>query len=149
MMHKIKGHVTSGLLFIFWVLLVIFASPQLRWEIQNLNGDNQTTWTEFQFINYITYFTLIVIMMLLNCFPDKQPRSTTYTNYTTNNPSPERSSSFLNRIFFQWFTHTTWIGYRRPLTDKDMYDINPDNAARELVPPFDKYFEQSVEKGRR
>lgn len=146
--HKFKGHRTSGLLFIFWVTLVIFASPQLRWVIREYDSDNLTTWMEFQFINYITYFTLISVMLVLNCFADKEPRQSTYPNKSSN-PSPERSSSFLNQIFFQWFFATVWNGWRRPLTEADIYDINPENTSRELVPPFDKYFAESLEKGRK
>lgn len=146
--HKFKGHRTSGLLFIFWVTLVIFASPQLRWVIREYDSDNLTTWMEFQFINYITYFTLISVMLVLNCFADKEPRQSTYPNKSSN-PSPERSSSFLNQIFFQWFFATVWNGWRRPLTEADIYDINQENTSRELVPPFDKYFAESLEKGRK
>lgn len=86
-------------------------------------------------------------MLVLNCFADKSPRHSTYTKAT--NPSPELKSSFLRQIFFQWFDTVAWAGWRKPLTEKDIYDINPDDTSAELVPPFDKYFEESVEKGRR
>lgn len=140
---------TSGLLFLFWLLLVVFAIPQLRSEIQNYDSEKLTSWTHFQFINYIIYFALITILLLLNCFADKKPRSSTYVVTKVKNPSPEQNSSFLNQILFQWFTHITWIGYRRPLTEADIFDINPENTSRELIPPFDKYFAQSIEKGQR
>lgn len=86
-------------------------------------------------------------MLCLNGFADKAPRHTTYHKF--NNPSPELSSSFLRQIFFQWFDKTVYYGWKRPITEKDMYDINPDDASRELVPPFDKYFNESVEKNKR
>lgn len=140
---------TSGLLFLFWLLLVIFAIPQLRSEIQNFDVANLTTWTEFQFYNYIIYFGLILVILVLNCFADEDPRSSTYVVTKVKNPSPEQRSSFLNQIMFQWFSHITWVGFRRPLTENDIFDIHPENTSRELVPPFDKYFAQSVEKGRR
>lgn len=147
LLHQKKGHQSSGTLFIFWMMLTVFAIPQLMSEIASYDSENLNTWTEFQFINYVTFFSLITVMLVLNCFADKMPKYTTYTK--TSNPSPERSSSFLRQIFFQWFDSTTWVGWRRPLTEKDIYDINPDDASRELVPPFDKYFYESVEKGRR
>ena len=146
-LHKVKGHVSSGLLFLFWLTLVVFAIPQLRWEIQTYDSENLNSWTGFQFINYITYFTLITVMFLLNCFADKPPRKTTLKMPL--NPSPELTSSFLSNILFQWFDKITWVGWRRPLTEKDIYDINPEDTSRELVPPFDKYFYESVEKNRR
>lgn len=147
LMHKMKGHMSSGLLFNFWLVLVIFAVPQLMWELRNYDSAGENSWEQFQYVNYIIYFSLISIMLFLNCFADKKPRHTTYAK--SDNPSPEQSSSFLRQLFFQWFDHTTWVGYKRPLTEKDIYDINPDDASRELVPPFDKYFAESVEDGQR
>lgn len=140
---------TSGLLFLFWLILVIFAIPQLRSEIQKHHSDNLDSWTEFQVVNYITYFTLITIMLILNCFADKQPRISTYPITKSNKQSPEKSTSFLNQIFFQWFTPITRIGYKRPLTEDDIYDMNPENMCIEVIPPFEKYFAESIEKGRR
>jgi ATP-binding cassette, subfamily C (CFTR/MRP), member 1 len=132
-------------MFIFWLLLVVLAIPQLRFEINHVSS--LTPWKEFQFINYVTYFVLITTMLLLNCWSDNAPRNTTYAK--SSNPSPQLSSSFVNQIFFQWFDRTAWAGWRHPLTEKDIYDINPEDTSAELVPPFDKYFNESVEKGRR
>ena len=146
-MHKKTGKITSGFLFLFWLILVVLAIPQLLSEIKAFDNENPNSWTEFQFINYITYFTLICVMFVLNCFADDLPRKTTLDK--PSNPSPEQTRSFLNRILFLWFDKTTWIGWRRPLTEKDIYDMNPEDTSKELVPPFDKYFEESVEKGRR
>jgi ATP-binding cassette, subfamily C (CFTR/MRP), member 1 len=132
-------------MFIFWLLLVALAIPQLRFEIQNVSS--LTPWREFQFVNYVTYFVLITTMLLLSCWSDNEPRNTTYAK--SSNPSPQLSSSFVNQIFFQWFDRTAWVGWRRPITEKDIYDINPEDTSAELVPPFDKYFNESVEKGRK
>lgn len=145
--HKSKGHRTSGLLFLFWLSLFIGALPELFFVIDYLELDELNSWQNYHFISYIVYFSLISVMLILNCFADKEPRTSTYHKY--NNPSPELRSSFLRQIFFQWFDKTVYYGWRRPLTEADMYDINPADASRELVPPFDKYFNESVEKGRR
>ncbi|CAO1343275.1 unnamed protein product [Diamesa hyperborea] len=150
LLHKMRGKRSSGLLFCFWLLLTIFAIPQLRTEIKRFEGlesSQNISWDETQFIVYVVYFSCITIMLLLNCFADKAPRNTTYTKYT--NPSPEMSASFLSKIFFQWYDVTTWRGWKRPLQEADIYDLNPDDASCELVPPFDKYFQESLEKGRK
>ncbi|KAJ6635068.1 Multidrug resistance-associated protein 1 [Pseudolycoriella hygida] len=147
--HKIKGHSTSGLLFLFWLTLVVFAIPQLRSEIQKNGSENLTKWAKFQFINYVIYFVLISKMLLMNCLADKEPRTSTFVVTKVNKPSPEQRSSFLNQILFEWFTPIMRMGYKRPLTEADIFDINPENTSRELIPPFDKYFAQSLKKGRR
>ncbi|KAG4077224.1 hypothetical protein HA402_005279 [Bradysia odoriphaga] len=147
--HKIKGHSSSGLLFLFWLLLLICAIPQFRSEIRHYDSENLNSWTQFQFINFIIFFALIIIQLVLTSFPDKKPRLSTFHVKKVKNPSPEPTASFLNRILFHWFTYTTYIGFRRPLTENDIFDINPENTSRELIPPFDKYFAESIEKGRR
>lgn len=138
---------TSGLLFNFWLILVVFAIPQFRWELRNFDSDNLNSWPGFQFLNYMIYFALILTMLLLNCFADKTPRNSTYAKVV--NSSPEQNSSFVRQIFFQWFDYMTWRGFKRPLTEKDIFDIHQENTSSELVPPFEKYFAASVEKNQR
>lgn len=149
--HKVKGHISSGLLFNFWLLFVICSAPQFRSEIIDFNSANfeldDWHWKSFQFINFMIFFSLLVLMLVLNLFADSQPRQTTYPKSA--NPSSELRSSFFNQIFFFWFDPLTWKGWRRPLTEKDIYDINPQDTCYELVPPFEKYFKESVDKGKR
>lgn len=148
--HKIKGHRSSGLLFNFWLLFVVCSAPQLRSEIINFNRGNFDheflTWSVCQFINSMIFFSFLVIMLVLNLFADNQPKHTTYPKSA--NPSTELSSSFVNKIFFFWFDPLIWKGWRRPLVEKDIYDINPEDTCAELVPPFDKLFKESIEKAK-
>jgi ATP-binding cassette subfamily C (CFTR/MRP) protein 1 len=125
---------------------MVSAIPQLILEI-DYDANSANEWEQFQFLNFVIYFTLVTLMLFLNCFADKPARSTTY--HKSDNPSPELSASFLRQLFFQWFDQICLIGWRRPLTEKDMYDINPMDTSKEIVPVFDKHFYASVEKGRR
>jgi ATP-binding cassette subfamily C (CFTR/MRP) protein 1 len=149
--HKIKGHHTSGILFNFWIFLVFCATPQLYFEIRTVlsEGFPTTTMTVSQwfFIYYCAYFALIFVMLVLNCFSDKHPKNSTFPKHS--NPSPELSVSFLNKLHFQWFTSIAWLGFRRPLNENDLFDIHPQDTCAELYPPFEKYFQESVEKNRR
>lgn len=149
--HKIKGHRSSGLLLTFWLMITFCSIAQLRWEVNNFNtshfGNDELTWEGFQFINYVTFFSFICIMLLANSFSDKPPKNSTYPKAT--NPSPEIKASMLNRAFFAFFDRTAWIGWRKSLVVDDIYDINPQNASRELVPEFDKSFHKNIEKQKR
>lgn len=149
--HKKKGHRSSGLFLVFWFLLATCSIPQLRWEVNNFNtgnfGNDEMTWEGFQFIFFVTFFSLTSVMVLLNCFSDKPPRHSSYPKYQ--NPNPELKASIMNRIFFGYFDRTTWVGWRRPLTETDIFDINPENASREQVPVFDKHFQRTLDKERR
>lgn len=137
-------------LFLFWLFLAVFATFQLRWEVLNFKddnfGDDGMTWAGFQFINYCIYFSLISMQFILSCFVDKEPRHSSYPK--TSNPSPELRMGALIKIFYFWFEPIAWKGYRRPLIESDIFDINPENASAELVPKFDRNFERSLQKSR-
>lgn len=42
-----------------------------------------------------------------------------------------------------------WKGFRNPLTTDDMYDLKPENTSYELLPRFNKYWQENVDKQRR
>jgi ATP-binding cassette, subfamily C (CFTR/MRP), member 1 len=109
--------------------------------------DGQLTYAGFQFIKYVIYYSLICIMVLISCFSDKPPKHTTYPK--SPNPSPELKASMMNRAFFWYFDRIAWTGWRRPLTDKDIYDINPEDSSAEIIPRFEKLFKKDVEMKKR
>lgn len=72
------GMCTSGLLFLFWLLLMVCGIPEFRTEIRHSQADNVAP--EFYGIHLISlvYFILVIVMFLLNCVPDKPPEETLY-----------------------------------------------------------------------
>lgn len=82
---------------------------EVQWDI---------VFAQYQFVSYMVYYPIVVGMFLLYCFSDSAPKNSTYRKY--NNPSKEMSASFFSKVFFQWFDVTTWVGYRRTLTEEDM-----------------------------
>ncbi|XP_062549081.1 multidrug resistance-associated protein 1-like isoform X2 [Armigeres subalbatus] len=143
---------SSGTIFIFWFMRMFFGMVQLRTEIQNkeirgdVSGDGVNYW-EYQYVSYCIQYAFICLVLIAELFPDQEPLYSDYPE--SKKPNPELKSSFFVRLFFAYFESFTWRGFRNPLTTDDMYDINPQNASSELVPGFDKYWQESVEKGRR
>lgn len=131
--------------------MVVCSIPQIRSEIMNSDNlvfeNDQMGWPEYRYISYIVYFSFICIQWLLSCFADQEPRNSTYPK--SSNPSPELRMGALIKIFYAWFEPMAWRGFRRPLVESDIYDINPENASAELVPTFDENFERSVKKSKR
>lgn len=72
------GMRASGVLFFFWILLILAGLPQLRSEITahyNLTDDENV---QYNFVSYMVYFPLLIIMFILNCFADLPPRDSPY-----------------------------------------------------------------------
>lgn len=154
--HKKRGIVSSGTVFLFWLLLTVFAIPQYRDEIRqferrsiNTIGTDQLAWADYQFVSYMIYFPLLVIQLIAHLFADRRPIDSDYKNDKTDYPSPEPFAGFIKRILFFWFDPFAWRGYRTSLNVPDIWDINPDDTSNELVPKFDKHWARDVEKNQR
>ncbi|XP_031350249.1 multidrug resistance-associated protein 1 isoform X4 [Photinus pyralis] len=135
-----NGLRTSGTQFIFWFLNAICAIPQLRTEI--LGTSSESLVPQYFYVSYLIYFPLVVIMVLLNCFADKEPEVTNYPK--SEKPCPEESASFLSRMFYRWFDSMAWRGFRNPLTTADLWDLKHEDTAKEVFPIFDKYWQKSL-----
>jgi len=60
------------------------------------------------------------------------------------NPSPDKTSSFFSKLFFLWYDSMAWTGYRRTLTEDDLWELNPQDCSRAQSDMFFKYWEQEV-----
>ncbi|KAL1397170.1 hypothetical protein pipiens_009960 [Culex pipiens pipiens] len=145
---------SSGTVFIFWFLKAFFGIIQMRTEAKlhqardNPIGSGETiVFAEYQFVSFTLQYAFICLILLLEILPDQAPRYSDYPKQR--NPNPELKSSFFVKLLYLYFDSFTWTGFRKPLTDDDMFDLNPEDTSRELVPPFDKYWYESVENGRR
>ncbi|XP_067009700.2 multidrug resistance-associated protein 1 isoform X3 [Anabrus simplex] len=141
--NRKRGLRTSGLLFIFWLLLVLFGVVQYRAELVRAKEGIDDKML-YQFVSYMIYYPLVVIMFLLNCKSDEAPR---YTEHPpVENPCPEQGASFLSRILFAWFDSMALKGFRMPLETKHLWSMNPEDTAQEVVPVFDKYWKKTLLK---
>lgn len=132
--HRKYGQQSSGLLFIFWFLVVIFGSTKFLISSQE-NLPNEET--KVMKTIYIIYYCLCVAMVLLNCFADLAPMHSDYP--PVKNPCPEESSSFLNRITFSWVDRTIYHGSKKPLLVSDLWPMKPQDSASQVFGILDRF----------
>ncbi|XP_069356357.1 multidrug resistance-associated protein 1 isoform X3 [Maniola hyperantus] len=138
------GMRASGVLFFFWLLLIFAGLPQLRSEViahYTLKDDENV---QYNFVSYMIYYSLILLMFILNCFADLPPRDTPYK--FEKNQCPESASGFPSRLTFSWFDPLALTGFRRSLTENDLWALNPQDSSKEVVPKFDKFWEKTLKK---
>lgn len=71
--------VTSGILFFFWLALLICGAFQFRSEIlKSLKDEYEDYSSSFFFISYMIYYTCLFLEFFLNCFADKAPLYSQY-----------------------------------------------------------------------
>ncbi|XP_075974899.1 multidrug resistance-associated protein 1-like isoform X2 [Anticarsia gemmatalis] len=141
--NKKYGLRTSGVLFMFWLLLILAGLPQLRTEMMNYNTVDDVN-VRYNFASYIVYYSLIILMFILNCFADLPPRDTPYVY--DQRQSPENSSGVPSRLTFSWFDPIAITGYRRTLTEDDIWCLNPQHVSKEAVARFEKFWNRALRK---
>ncbi|XP_026315306.1 multidrug resistance-associated protein 1 isoform X2 [Hyposmocoma kahamanoa] len=138
------GMRASGVLFFFWLLLVLAGLPQLRTEIRAHYNTADDENVQYYFVSYMIYYPLIFLMFLLNCFADLPPKDTPYK--FEKNQCPESASGFPSRLTFSWFDPLALTGFRRSLTESDLWALNPPDSSKEVVPRFEKYWQRTLKK---
>lgn len=68
----------SGVLFFFWLLLILAGLPQFRSEIINHQQLTEDENVQYNFVSYMIYFPLILLIFVFNCFADLPPNDSPY-----------------------------------------------------------------------
>ncbi|KAK5969866.1 Multidrug resistance-associated protein 1 [Trichostrongylus colubriformis] len=130
-----RGLVTSGVLFIYWLLMVICGLPEFRFLLERYF--KSVIDDDFRFFMYLVYYPLICLELLLSCFADTPSGA-----FIGKQMCPELSTSFLNQITFHWFTGLAVKGYKKPLERDDLWALNERDRANHLIPQFYHYFKR-------
>ncbi|KAM3606183.1 uncharacterized protein V6R79_012047 [Siganus canaliculatus] len=136
------GAVDSSTLFLFWLLLVlcnIFPFQTLLREALRLDEVRDLA----RFSLFYISFVLEVIALVLSAFADvpKEEKETVKRN-------PEAGASFLSRITFNWLTSMVVKGYRHPLVQEDMFDLNEIDSTAYLNKHFQHFMQSELASAR-
>ncbi|KAK7488019.1 hypothetical protein BaRGS_00020764, partial [Batillaria attramentaria] len=125
-----KAIITSGVLWIFWLLLTLAGIIPFYTKIIHKDYRDDLT----QFCVYYVYYSLVLLQLLLHSVADT--RSLPGYHVLGQKPSPELTASFPSRLTFWWMNGLVLRAYRKDLVEDDLYDLHPrDNSAR-VVPQF-------------
>ncbi|XP_074651922.1 multidrug resistance-associated protein 1-like isoform X2 [Tubulanus polymorphus] len=142
--ERIKGYITSGVMFLFWVLQIVTAIVPFYSKI--VSAQNKGITDMFRFVTFYMYFTLLLIEIVLSSFAEKLSRIGIYQDP---NLCPEVKSSFLSRITFWWMNSVIITGYKKPLEESDMWSLNPRDLTVTNAPVLDKAWNAELSKFRK
>ncbi|XP_030339197.1 multidrug resistance-associated protein 1 isoform X2 [Strigops habroptila] len=144
--ERIKGVQSSGIMMIFWLISLSCATVVFRSKIKHaLNTGAEVD--AFRYATFCIYFILLLVQLILCCFPERPPLFSETVNDP--NPCPEFSASFLSRITFWWITGLMVQGYRRPLEAKDLWSLNKEDKSDEVVPGLARNWTKEWAKAKR
>ncbi|KAF4792003.1 Multidrug resistance-associated protein 1 [Turdus rufiventris] len=144
--ERIKGVQSSGVMTIFWFISLLCATVIFVSKIKhalNMGADEDA----FRYATFCIYFVLVLVELILCCFPEQPPLFSETVNDP--NPCPEFSASFLSRITFWWITGLMIQGYRNPLEAKDLWSLNKEDKSEQIVPGLARNWAKEWSKTKR
>ena len=129
------GQVYSPAQFLFWstnVLCQALGLVSMAMDDTNEEGINIILLP----INII----ISTVMFFLNCWADKQPLYADLQEQEEDNPCPKKFASFPSRMLFSWFDELVIKGWKNPLVQSDLWDLNHEDKLATVV----EYLEKSI-----
>uniref|UniRef100_A0A3Q1GA62 Multidrug resistance-associated protein 1 n=1 Tax=Acanthochromis polyacanthus TaxID=80966 RepID=A0A3Q1GA62_9TELE len=144
--ERMKGVQSSGVMLIFWLLALMCASVSFRSRILQALDQPQMV-NVWRYTTFYIYYALLLVALVLSCFTDRPPLFSQAVK--DSNPCPEPGASFLSRITFWWITRMMVTGYQRPLEEKDLWSLNPEDRSQQVVPQLVRRWNSECHKVKR
>ncbi|KAL5011002.1 hypothetical protein ScPMuIL_013307 [Solemya velum] len=136
-LEKQRGFITSGVLFMYWslVLLTSILPAYRRVLIREYETDLPA------FLIFYVFLFMTLTQWVVHCIAEKE-------HDADSKVTPEKKSSFLSRITFEWMSKLMIKGYRKTLTDEDMFLLHPRDRTRTVAPLFERNWHTSLHRAR-
>ncbi|XP_017570742.1 canalicular multispecific organic anion transporter 1 [Pygocentrus nattereri] len=134
--------VDSGSLFLFWLLQVvceIFAFQTLLRQALTEEGISDLP----RFCLFYITFGLQLVALVSSAIADVPPDLKEAVRR-----NPEAGAAFVSRITFNWFNRMVINGYKRPLVQEDMWDLNEKDSTSHISQEFEEIMNQELRKAR-
>ncbi|RWS03367.1 ABC transporter-like protein, partial [Dinothrombium tinctorium] len=141
-----KGIHSSGVLFIFWLLMSFAMIIKYRTIIMTGPDSDSMIWSnKFLFVIKTIYIPLVIAELVMCCFAD------TKSEYLTSGVNfkkicPADSASFLSFVTFWWVNELVILGVKRPLKQFDIWHLSLKYKTVEVLKRFSKMWNRSKAK---
>ncbi|XP_062374958.1 canalicular multispecific organic anion transporter 1 [Sardina pilchardus] len=134
--------VDSSSLFLFWALQVlceIFAFQTLLRKALEAGEISDLP----RFCLFYIAFGLQVISLVISGIADVPPEVKEKVK-----KNPETGAAYISRITFNWFNSMVFKGYRKPLVQEDLWDLNNKDSTSYIYEGFEKVMNDELVKAR-
>uniref|UniRef100_A0A8D3C892 ABC-type glutathione-S-conjugate transporter n=1 Tax=Scophthalmus maximus TaxID=52904 RepID=A0A8D3C892_SCOMX len=138
--RRMKEAVDSTILFLFWLLLVVCNIVPFQSLIRE--AFKQVCDVPHFCIFYIS-FGLEVIALVLSAVADIAPEAEELVK-----KNPEAGAAFLSRITFNWINSMVIKGYKQPLVQEDMWELNKADRTASIDQVFQSFMQSDLAAAR-
>ncbi|KAI8342382.1 multi drug resistance-associated protein MRP [Chlamydoabsidia padenii] len=132
--------ISSAVLLFYWLFVLMVDGVKLR----TLLIMQQYTSDSIQFSLFVTSFALSLLIFVLECTP--RPKSQYVLLEDSSLDCPEETSNIFSRLTFEWMTPLMRLGYEKPLTMDDLWDLKHDDQSAIIGEKFEKYWDLEMRK---
>ena len=133
MTNKHFGQVVSPAQFLFWTANSLCLGLSTLSEAFGSIEDVPFT----DIVLMISGLVISVIMFILNCFADLPPLYSEWDDQADENDCPRKLASVPSRVLYTWMDSLLIKGFRHPLTQSDLWNLNPEDRLTTTVPALE------------
>ncbi|XP_014664888.1 PREDICTED: multidrug resistance-associated protein 1-like [Priapulus caudatus] len=142
-----SGERASGLPCLFFLLLFVQAVLVLQTDIRIAVRNNGVD-DKVRFSFYCIYVLLVLLQFLL-CFTYDPAKATMEEIGQGEHPCGQKTSSFFSALIYGWCSRLVRKGYKRALERDDLWDLNPEDTCKRLLPEFEAKWDKEIIKVKR
>ncbi|KAI8987272.1 multi drug resistance-associated protein MRP [Mycotypha africana] len=140
-----RNNISSGVLLFYWLFDIIAGSIKLRTLIIS-HGATGTH--EDNFAMYLIRYALSVSMFILENIPKPKCQYVMLEEADDAMESSEEKNNIFGRLTFSWLTPLMRLGYKRIITDDDLWNLSQENQAQTMNAKFQKNWQNELKKER-
>ncbi|XP_055876896.1 multidrug resistance-associated protein 1-like isoform X2 [Biomphalaria glabrata] len=126
-MERKRGVRSSSLMVLFWLLYLICEIIRIRSVIRVAIDKGYVSPSLF------IHYPCVLFAFILSAIVDAKPVDAALKD---EHQCPEKDSSFLSQITFWWFSGMVIQGYKRALTEKDLWSLNKEDTSEYVSAQF-------------
>ncbi|KAI8362629.1 multi drug resistance-associated protein MRP [Blakeslea trispora] len=135
-----RNRISSAVLLFFWLFIIIVDGFKLRTQIL----DDKYYTNSTQFVLFAIAFALSVTMFVLENIP--RPKSQYIMLEEDEYESPEEKVNIFGRLTFEWMTPLMRLGYQKPLTMEDLWNLKSDDQSANVSTQFQQNWQKELAK---
>ncbi|KAK6173040.1 hypothetical protein SNE40_016576 [Patella caerulea] len=137
---RVYGLPSPCLPYIFWILMVVTnLVPFYTLIIKQVFHDQL-----FQFVLFYIYFAIIAIQLVMFSFSEVTPPK----YFKKQEFCPFQYASFPSKIFFHWTNSLVFTGYKKVITEEDVFDVPDKYKSEQVSPTFLTAWDRKLSKER-
>ncbi|CAO3692121.1 unnamed protein product [Rhizopus stolonifer] len=133
-----RNRVSSAILLFYWLFVIMVQSVKLRTRLLNHDYETQLT----QFILFGIYSGLSAVIF---CLENVSKPKGQYI-LLEENDSPEEMSNIFSRLTFGWMTPLMRLGYQKPLTMDDLWNLPKSDQSAAVSERFQHNWDKEMQK---